>query len=160
MNFIRKGVVARECHNCGVELLKFLPEEERTEQTDAQVKWQHFQYVMLGGKRRLQMVEKEPPPGEMFSYFKSLLAKSPGHCLRANWQSKRLKILFSVFQLAMFVVYMTIQKNTLANIRTNIKVTIAWVIPATLWPIPVTQKLEIISKYCMQKGLRTVPLPI
>ena len=63
--FHQKGCCDRECLNCGVELLKFLPEEESTEQTGAQVKW--------------------------LSYFKSLLAKFPGHCLRANWQSKQLK---------------------------------------------------------------------
>ena len=89
--FHQKGCCDRECLNCGVELLKFLLEEESTEQTGAQVKWQHFEYTMLGEKRRLQMVEKETPPGEMFSYFKSLLAKFPGHCLQANWQSKQLK---------------------------------------------------------------------
>ena len=81
VEFHQKGCCERECLNCGVELLKFLPEEENMEQTGAQVKWQRFKYFMLGDKRRLQMVEKETPPGEMFSYFKSLLAKFPGHRL-------------------------------------------------------------------------------
>ena len=81
VEFHQKGCCKRECLNCGVELLKFLLEEEHMEQTGAQVEWQRLEYVMLGDKRRLQMVEKETPPGEMFSYFKSLLAKFPGHCL-------------------------------------------------------------------------------
>lgn len=37
------------------------------------------------------MAEKETLPGEMFSYFKSLLTKFPGHHLQANWQNKQLK---------------------------------------------------------------------
>ena len=48
--FHQKGCCDRECLNCGVELLKFLLEEESTEQTGAQVKWQRFEYVMLGEK--------------------------------------------------------------------------------------------------------------
>lgn len=61
------------------------------EQTGTQVKWQRFEYVVVGEKRRLQLVEKLTPPGEMFNYFKSLVEKFPGHHLRLNWQSNQLK---------------------------------------------------------------------
>lgn len=53
------------------------------EQTGTQVKWQHFEYLVVGEKRQ--------EPGEMFHYFKSLLEKFPGHCLHSNWQSNQLK---------------------------------------------------------------------
>ena len=33
------------------------------------------------------------PPGEMFSYFQSLIVKFPGHRLRANWQHEQMKSL-------------------------------------------------------------------
>ena len=56
-----------------------------TQEDGTQVKWQRFDYVTVGENRRLQMVEKQTPPGDMLSYFKSLLVKFPGHRLRANW---------------------------------------------------------------------------
>lgn len=59
----------RECPDCGVQLLAFLPEEESLEM-GTPIKWQCFEYVVLGEKKRVQLVEKETPPGEMFCYFK------------------------------------------------------------------------------------------
>ena len=90
-DFHQKKCCDRECPNCGIKVLKFLPEEESTVETGPKVKWQRFEYVIIEEKRRLQLVEKETPPGEMFAYFKSLFAKFSGHRLRANWQSKQLK---------------------------------------------------------------------
>lgn len=89
--FHSKTCCDRECVDCGVSLLTFLPEEESTEEDGTQVKWQRFEYVTVGENRRLQMVEKQTPPGDMLSYFKSLLVKFPGHRLRANWQNNQLK---------------------------------------------------------------------
>lgn len=40
VEFHCKECYDRECLNCSVELLKFLPEEESTEQAGAQIKWQ------------------------------------------------------------------------------------------------------------------------
>lgn len=38
--FRSKTCCDRECVNCGVSLLQFLPEEESTEENGTQVKWQ------------------------------------------------------------------------------------------------------------------------
>ena len=74
-------------------MLKFLPKEESTEEDGTQVKWQQFEYVTVGENRRLQMVEKQTPPGDMLSYFKSLLVEFPSCRLQANWQNNQLKSL-------------------------------------------------------------------
>lgn len=64
----------------------------------SKVKWQRFQYVnmselLTNEKRRLQLIEKLMPPGEVFSYFQSLLVQFPGHRFWAKWQHKQIKSL-------------------------------------------------------------------
>lgn len=57
-----------ECERCGVHLFQLLKEEQSANESGLKVKWQQFEYVTIGEKRRLQLVSKLTPPGEMFEY--------------------------------------------------------------------------------------------
>ena len=81
----------RECESCGVHLFQLLDEEQCVSDSGLKVTWQRFEYVTVGEKRRLQLVFKLTPPGEMFDYFKSLLMKFPSHQRRAKWQNEQMK---------------------------------------------------------------------
>lgn len=83
----------RSCDNCGTEKLKLLPEETATSNEFGTVKWERFEYVDSGDKRRLQLVEKRTSPGEMFLYFSKLLESFPAHRFRAQWQHNQMKTL-------------------------------------------------------------------
>ena len=55
------------------------------------VKWQEFEYVELGEKRKLQLVEMQTCPGEIFLYFIELLERFPLHRFRTKWQHEQLQ---------------------------------------------------------------------
>ncbi|XP_069104899.1 uncharacterized protein [Argopecten irradians] len=90
--------INRECNNCGVHLLKLLPEECDTSETALQVTWSKYEYVNVNVKKnkeikKLCLVKKTTAPGEMFSYLKHLLVSFPAHQFRANWQTNQMKTL-------------------------------------------------------------------
>ena len=59
----------------GVDKLKLFPEETAFSDEAPQVKWQKFEYVNVGQtedgqvKKRLQLVDKQTSPGEMFQSY-------------------------------------------------------------------------------------------
>ena len=67
--------------------------KNRVSESGLKVKWQHFEHVTAGEKRRLQLVSKLTPPGEMSDYFKSLLMTFSSHLRRAKWQNEQKKLL-------------------------------------------------------------------
>ena len=91
--YYAKECCDRECDKCGVHLLRLLEEEESMDESGQKVKWERFDYVTMGEKRKLQLVVKSTSPGEMFNYFKSLLSKFPSHQRRAKWQNEQMKTL-------------------------------------------------------------------
>ncbi len=72
------------------ENYKILDEENDTTETAPIVKWQKFEYVVIGvnadnsEKKKLKLVDKSTTPGEMFSCLKNLLQTYPTHQFRAN----------------------------------------------------------------------------
>ena len=90
-SYHRLSCVNRECEDCGLKNIKFMLAEEDTSQTAPDVKWERFENVVVGeDKRRLKIVTKITKPGDMFSYFKSLLESFPGHEFRAKWQQEQM----------------------------------------------------------------------
>lgn len=88
----------RNCTNCGVKNLKFLPAEEDTLESAPKVTWSKYEYINLNMKkgktmRKLSLVKKETSPGEMFSYFLEILSSFSSHQFRAKWQASQLKYL-------------------------------------------------------------------
>jgi hypothetical protein len=87
----------RKCKNCGIDNYKILDEENDTTETAPIVKWQKFEYVVIGvnadnsEKKKLKLVDKSTTPGEMFSCLKNLLQTYPSHQFRANWQNQQLR---------------------------------------------------------------------
>ena len=92
-NYYARECCDRECETCGVHLFKLLEEEKNNDESGVNVTWQRFEYVTTNEKRRLQLVVKCTPPGEMFDYFKNLLVKFPSHQRRAKWQHDQMKCL-------------------------------------------------------------------
>lgn len=85
-----KNCLDRKCQNCGTKKMLLSPKETNKD-TDMRVRWERFEYVLIGDKRKLQLVQKETSPAEMFEYFILLLESYPAHQFRANWQNAELK---------------------------------------------------------------------
>lgn len=90
----KMACLERECDQCGVHLMKLLPEEESNE---GKVIWKRYDYVSTGKllangqeKKKLALVTKETPPSEMFGYLKKLLKDYPMHSFMAKWQRDQL----------------------------------------------------------------------
>ena len=87
----------RNCENCGIDGFKISNKENDITETAPIVKWRKFEYVVIGvnsdnsEKKKLQLVDKLTPPGEMFLHFKNLLQRYPSHQFRANWQNQQLR---------------------------------------------------------------------
>jgi len=87
-DYLKKECLERTCKNCGIA--KFLLHQQEMSSDDScKVKWHRFEYIPMGDKRRLKLVEKETTPFEMFLYFKSLLENFPMHRFRAQWQHQQ-----------------------------------------------------------------------
>ncbi|CAG2208455.1 unnamed protein product [Mytilus edulis] len=65
----------RNCSDCGVKILNFLPCELDVSDTAEFVKW--------------ELVKKESQVGELFSYFRKLIETFPVHQHRATWQNEQ-----------------------------------------------------------------------
>ena len=83
--------LCRECDNCGVNKLPLMAEELDVSETTVKLKWQAYEYVNVNGGRRIQIVTKETPPGELFSKLKLLLVSFPSHQFRSIWQHDQMK---------------------------------------------------------------------
>ena len=116
-SYYAKECCDRECDKCGVHLLRLLEEEESMDESGLKVKWERFDYVTMGEKRKLQLVVKSTSPGEMLNYFKSLLSKFPSHQRRTKWQNEQMKTLIETFLPVTSVACTIIQKIIHANIR-------------------------------------------
>lgn len=81
----------RSCPNCGTGNLRLMPEEKIFSHELGTVKWEKFEYIDLGEKRKLKLVQKETSPAEMFAHFLALLETFPAHQFRAQWQHKQMK---------------------------------------------------------------------
>ena len=73
----------RACLHCGVDEIKFLPEETSDE---GEVVWKRYQYVETvktgpDGKeqKKIALVQKKTPPKEFFDYLIQLLKPHPYH---------------------------------------------------------------------------------
>ena len=84
----------RECDQCGVALLKLLPEESSDE---GSTRWSRYDYIRTGKflangqeKKKIALIQKETPPSELFKYFKTLLSVYPSHAFMARWQREQL----------------------------------------------------------------------
>ena len=91
--FHKSECLHRSCGNCGTRKFQLLPEESTRTNSFATVKWQKFDYVETGEKRRLQLIEMQTSPGEMFDYSTKLLETFPAHRFRARWQHDQLQSL-------------------------------------------------------------------
>ncbi|CAC5416246.1 unnamed protein product [Mytilus coruscus] len=81
----------RNCSDCGVKILNFLPCELDTAEF---VKWEKFENVSVNVKgnktiKKLMLVKKESQVGELFSYFRKLIETFPLHQHRATWQNEQ-----------------------------------------------------------------------
>lgn len=86
----------RECSECGITDIAFLPEEVDNSHDAADISWERYEYIttkIKGGKqrRKLQLVKKQSKPGYMFDYFTQLLRSFPSHQFRALWQNNQYK---------------------------------------------------------------------
>ena len=102
--FHKLECLERLCQNCGAKRLQLLPEESTQTNSFGTVRWQKFDYVVVGEKRRLQLVEMQTYPGEMFLYFTKLLETFPAHRFRAKWQHEQLQNLLENLPLG-YVLY-------------------------------------------------------
>ena len=90
----------QECSQCGVDRFKLFPEDDSSDGAPL-IKWERFEYIICGkdssgkDKKRLQIVQKETKPSEMFRYFKHLLVGFPAHQFRASWQHEQFKQLMA-----------------------------------------------------------------
>ena len=89
--FHKLECLERSCQHCGTKKFQLLPEESTRTNSFGTVRWQKFDYVEVGEKRRLQLVEMQTHPGEMFLYFTKLLETFPAHRFRAKWQHEQLQ---------------------------------------------------------------------
>lgn len=90
-NEFQSECLQRSCRHCGTKKFQLLPEESTRSDSSGTVKWQKFLYVEVGEKRKLQLVEMQTSPGEMFLYFIELLERFPAHRFRAKWQHEQLQ---------------------------------------------------------------------
>ena len=90
-NEFQSECLQRSCRHCGTKRFQLLPEESARTDSSGTVKWQKFVYVEVGDKKKLQLVEMQTCPGEMFFYFIELLEKFPAHRFRAKWQHEQLQ---------------------------------------------------------------------
>lgn len=84
----------RNCSDCGVKILNFLPCELDVSDTAEFVKWEKFENVSVNVKgnktiKKLMLVKKESQVGELFSYFRKLIETFPVHQHRASWQNEQ-----------------------------------------------------------------------
>ncbi|VDI00313.1 Hypothetical predicted protein [Mytilus galloprovincialis] len=84
----------RNCSDCGVKILNFLPCELDVSDTAEFVKWEKFENVNVNVKgnktiKKLMLVKKESQVGELFSYFRKLIETFPVHQHRATWQNEQ-----------------------------------------------------------------------
>lgn len=84
----------RNCSNCGVEKLKFMPEEVNVSDDAQLIKWEKFENVTVNVKgnktiKKLMLVKKETKVGELFAYLRKLLETFPLHQHRATWQNEQ-----------------------------------------------------------------------
>ncbi|VDI71490.1 Hypothetical predicted protein [Mytilus galloprovincialis] len=84
----------RNCSDCGVKILNFLPCELDVSDTAEFVKWEQFENVNVNVKgnktiKKLMLVKKESQVGELFSYFRKLIETFPVHQHRASWQNEQ-----------------------------------------------------------------------
>ena len=89
--FHKLECLERSCQHCGTKKFQLLPEESTRTNSFGTVRWQKFDYVEVGEKRRLQLVEMQTHPGEMFLYFTKLLETFPAHRFCAKWQHEQLQ---------------------------------------------------------------------
>ena len=89
--FHKLECLERSCQHCGATKFQLLPEENTRTNLFGTVRWQKFDYVDVGEKRRLQLVEMQTYPGEMFLYFTKLLETFPARRFRAKWQHEQLQ---------------------------------------------------------------------
>lgn len=99
-NFYKLKCLKRECLECGVHMIRFLPEELDQTNTETRVQWEKFEYCNVNGKggkifKKLVMVKKETTPGEMFAYMKELLQTFPLHQHKVQWQNEQFRHLTS-----------------------------------------------------------------
>ena len=104
INYHNIKCLERECTECGVDNIEFLPEETSGEVT---VSWSRYEYVSTGKfvtngqeKKKIALVQKEAPPSELFGYFKELLVEYPRHSFMARWQREQLDSLLGLCQTA------------------------------------------------------------
>ena len=70
--------LSRKCKKCGINGFKILDEENYIGENAPFVKWRKFEYVVIGvnddnsQKKKLKLVDKLTPPGEMFSCFRRI----------------------------------------------------------------------------------------
>ncbi|CAG2215128.1 unnamed protein product [Mytilus edulis] len=84
----------RNCSDCGVKILNFLPCELDVSDTAEFVKWEKFENVSVNVKgnktiKKLMLVKKESQVGELLSYFRKLIETFPVHQHRATWQNEQ-----------------------------------------------------------------------
>ena len=83
--------VERSCQDCSTKKFQLLPEESTQMNSFGTVRWQKFNYVEVGEKRRLQLIKMQTCPGEMFLYFTKLLKTFPAHRFCTKWQHEQLQ---------------------------------------------------------------------
>lgn len=90
----KRACLERSCDKCGTDRVEFSSQElDKTNTT--LIKWQRYEYVVVGvtnegkDKKKISLVDKETPPGEMFEYFIELLEKYPLHQFNAKWQREQ-----------------------------------------------------------------------
>lgn len=86
--------LSRKCENCGIDGFKTTEIENDCTETAPMVNWRKFEYVVMDNnsdKKKLKLVDKSTPVGEMFSCLKNLLQTYPSHQFRAKWQNQQLR---------------------------------------------------------------------
>ena len=90
-NEFQSECLQRSCRHCVTKRFQLLQEESTRTDSSGTVMWQKFVHVEVGEKRKLQLVEMQTCPGEMFFYFIELLERFPVHRFRAKWQHEQLQ---------------------------------------------------------------------
>ena len=91
------------------------------------VKWRKFEYVVIGvnsdnsEKKKLQLVDKLTPPGEMFLHFKNLLQRYPSHQFQANWQNQQLRELVENLPLGHVIAVHDYSENYMCSMQDQIQ---------------------------------------
>ena len=117
----------RNCEKCGIAALKVLDEEEDTSISAPLVKWRKFEYVVIGTnsnnseKRKLMLVDKLTPPGELFSCLKTLVKTYASHQFRANWQNEQLHTLVASLPMGQVVAVHDYSENYTCTMQDQIQ---------------------------------------